>query len=115
MNLHALPPLIAAIAYLLVALFVYSKNKTDPINRSFAVMLLCVCLWNVNWTGIISGPNPEFVLLWGKILRPPHLFIPPTFMHFALVFTNPGGISRRSRKVLWGFYGLSFFMSSIRR
>ena len=71
MNLHALPPLIAAIAYLLVAFFVYSNNKANPVNKIFAIMLLCVSLWNVEWAGIIAGPNPEFVHFWEKFFRIP--------------------------------------------
>ncbi len=113
MNLHALFPVVAAVACLLVAFSVYSKDKSNPVNRSFAIMLLCVSLWNVNWAGIIGGPNPEFIRIWAKILRSPHLFIPPTFLHFSLLFTNPQGISRRSKKTLLVFYGISCFFAAI--
>ncbi len=113
MNLNAGPPLVAAAAYLLVAFFVYSKNKVNSVNRSFAVMLLCISLWNVLWAGIIGGPNPDFVDTWGKIFRIPHLFIPPTILHFVILFTNPQGITRRSKKTLMFFYGVSCFCSAI--
>ena len=113
MNIHFLPPVIAAVAYLFVALFVYSKNKPNPVNRSFAIMLLCVSLWNVDWAGIIAGPDAEFVHLWAGIFRIPVLFIPPTFLHFAFLFTNPQGLSLRSRKTLFIFYGISCLLASI--
>jgi two-component system NtrC family sensor kinase len=111
--IYALPPIIAAIAYFLVGLFVYSKKKPNPINRSFAVMLLCVSLWNVEWAGLLLGLDAEFVYIWGAIFRIPVLFIPPTFLHFAFFFTNPQGISRRSWKILLFFYGLSCFLAAI--
>lgn len=113
MNLLAIPPIIAAVAYFLVGLFVYSKKKPNPINRSFAVMLLCVSLWNVEWVGLILGSNVEFVRLWGNIFRIPMIFIPPTFLHFAFLFTNPQGISRQSWKILLFFYSLSCFLTAI--
>ena len=113
MSLYALPPIIAAVAYLLVGLLVYSKRKPNPINRIFAIMLLCVSLWNVDWAGLISAPNANFARIWGQIFRIPVLFIPPTFLHFAFLFTNPRGFSPRIRKTLFIFYGLSCFQTAI--
>ena len=113
MNPHAIPPIVAAVAFLLVAIFVHSRKKPSSVNRSFAVMLLCVSLWNVEWAGLILGPNAEFARLWGNIFRIPLIFIPPTFLHFAFLFTNPQGISRRSWKILLFFYSLSCFLAAI--
>ena len=110
MNLHSLPPLIAAAVFLLVALFVYSRAKPNPVNKIFAIMLLCISMWNVEWAGIIAGPNPDFVHYWAEIFRIPVLFIPPTFLHFATLFTNPSGMSRRGRKTIFVFYGISCFL-----
>jgi len=112
-NIHALPPIIAAIAYLTVALFIYSRRKLSPVNKSFAIMLLCVSLWNVEWAGLILSPDAEFARIWGGIFRIPLLFIPPTFLHFTFLFTNPEGLSRRSRKVLLIFYSSSCFLAGI--
>ena len=113
MNIHALPPIIAAVTYLFVGFFVYSKKKPNPINRIFAIMLLCVSLWNVEWAGLISAPNADFAQLWGNIFRIPLLFIPATFLHFAFLFTRPQGFSRRSRNTLIIFYGLSCFLAAV--
>jgi len=112
-NIHALPPIIAAVTYLFVGFFVYSKKKPNPINRIFAIMLLCVSLWNVEWAGLISAPNADFAQLWGNIFRIPLLFIPATFLHFAFLFTRPQGFSRRSRNTLIIFYGLSCFLAAV--
>jgi len=110
---HAIGPIIAAIAYSLVGLFVYSRKKPSPVNKSFAIMLLCVSLWNVEWIGLILAPNADFARLWGNIFRIPLLFIPPTFMHFAFLFTNPQALSRRSKRTLIVFYSISCFLVTI--
>jgi len=112
-NLNIIPPILAGVACLLVAFFVYSKDKLNPINRSFAIMLLCVSIWNVNWAMIIGGQNPGFIHIWAGILRPAHLFIPPTFLHFAILFTNPRGISQKNKQILIIFYAISCFLSAI--
>jgi two-component system NtrC family sensor kinase len=106
--------MIAAATYFFMGLFVYSRKKPpNPINRIFAIMLLCVSFWNVEWVGLIVGPNPEFVRLWGIVFRIPLLFIPPTFLHFAFLFTNPQGFSRGSKKTVLVFYGISCFIAAI--
>ena len=113
MNIYALPPIIAALAYLLVSLFIYSEKQPNPVNKSFATMLLCVSLWNVEWAGLLLSPNAEFAHIWGGIFRIPVLFIPPTFLHFAFLFINPQGFSRRTKGILMIFYGLSGFLAAI--
>ena len=113
MNPHAIPPIIAALAYFIVGVFVFSRKTPNPVNRSFAAMLICVSLWNVEWVGLILGPNTEFVRIWGAIFRIPLLFIPPTFLNFSLNFSNPQEISRRNKIVLLMYYGFSCFFSLI--
>src|SRR3972149_2427455 len=75
-------------------------------------MLLCVSLWNVDWVGLIYAPDADFARNWANIFRIPLLFIPPTFLHFAFRFTHPQGLSRRNRKILLIFYGLSCFFAA---
>jgi two-component system NtrC family sensor kinase len=113
LNIHAFPPIIAALAYLLVGFFVYSKKKPDPVNRSFFIMLVCVASWNVEWAGLIAAPDAEFAHLWGNIFRIGLLFIPPAFLHFTLDFTHPHGFHRWSRRILLSFYLLSCLFVTI--
>jgi two-component system NtrC family sensor kinase len=111
-KIYAIPPIIAAVAYLLVGILVYSKKRPNPVNKSFAIMLLCVSLWNIDWAGLISAPTADFAQQWAKIFRIPVIFIPPTFLHFAVLFTNPQGFSRRIKRILFIFYGLSCFLAA---
>ncbi|MCX5912955.1 MAG: hypothetical protein NTV04_13610, partial [Deltaproteobacteria bacterium] len=106
----------AAIAFLLylgMALFVYVKDKAHPVNRYFALMLLCVALWNLDVAGIRGAPTDDFAEIWGSIFRIGLLFIPPTFLHFVLVFTNSGDIPRNSRGLLISIYIISCFFGII--
>jgi two-component system, NtrC family, sensor kinase len=113
LNIHAFPPIIAALAYLVVGFFVYFRKKPDPVNRSFFFMLLCVSLWNVEWAVLTGAGSADFARLWGNIFRVGLLFIPPAFLHFTLHFTHPQGIRRRSRSILLAFYLLSCLFVSI--
>ena len=113
MNIAAFFSVIAAVIYLVVAIFVYSKSRSNPINRSFAIWLLCVSVWNIDIVGIRIAPNPEFADLWGKVFRTGLLFIPPTMLHFFVLFTTPSGLSPKYRKTLVAFYLLSVFFSII--
>lgn len=109
MNIHALLSIIAATIYLIVGVFAYSKRKPNPINKAFSIMLLCVSVWYIDIAGIIGAPNPEFADLWGKVFRNGLFFIPPTLLHFVLLFTNPVGISERAKKIIFASYLASCF------
>ena len=109
MNIQVVFSLAAAILYLLVAIFVFSQNRTKRVNRLFALMLLCVSIWQVEIAGIRGAINAEFADLWGKIFRNGLLLIPPTFLHFTMAFTRPERIANREKKILYAAYGLSIF------
>lgn len=111
MNVHALLPTIAAAVYLLTAVVIYAWKKPNPVNKSFSAMLLCISFWNVEVAGIIAAPDAQFARFWGDIFRPSLLFIPPTFLHFAVLFTRAEGISSRIRIILWSAYTFSCFLT----
>jgi len=113
MNIQFLTAIVAAIIYLLIAGFVYYKNKSFLVNRVFALMLLCVSIWQIDIAGIRGAPNADFAALWGNIFRNGLLFIPPTFLNFTLIFTSPQGISRRAKRILLLSYATSCFFAVI--
>jgi len=105
--------IVAAVIYSVVAIFVFSKSRTNPINRAFAIWLLCVSLWNIDIVGIRIAPNPEFADLWGKVFRIGLLFIPPTMLHFIALFTASSGIPSKTYKTIAAFYIFSVILSII--
>jgi two-component system NtrC family sensor kinase len=112
-NIHVVFSLAAAILYLLIAIFVLSQNRTKQVNRLFALMLLCVSLWQIEVAGVRGAINAEFATLWGKIFRNGFLFIPPTFLHFTMVFTRPEQVGKRGKRILYAAYGVSIFLAVI--
>ena len=113
MNIYSILATGAACVYLIVGIFVYFQKKANPVNRSFAAFLLCVSLWNVDVAGILSAPSPEIAELWGKIFRNGLLFIPPAFLHFILLFTQPQRISGRPKMILRASYLCASFFAVI--
>ena len=98
MNIHHLQSLIAAIITLTLALFVYLKNKTNPLNRTFTLLLLCLSFWNIDVFGIRSAPNADYAELWGKIFRPGLLFVPAISLHFVIYFI---GLKPSQKGIKW--------------
>jgi two-component system NtrC family sensor kinase len=86
MNTNAIPSLVAALVTLYLSLFVFSKNKENPVNRTFALLILCITLWNVGIMGIRGAPNDDFAETWGDIFRPGLLFVPAAALHFTIHF-----------------------------
>jgi len=76
-------------------------------------MLLCVSLWYIEIAGLNNATDANFAYYWGNIFRIGLLFIPPTFLHFTLLFMRPQGISGRRKKILIAFYSLSCFLTAI--
>ena len=113
MNAHILISVIAAFAYLLVAVFVYFQNRSSRKNFFFSLLLLCVAIWQIDVAGIRGAPNPNFAETWGDIFRVGLLFIPPIFLNFSLVFSHPQGMSRVSKGILLFSYGASCFFTIV--
>ena len=111
MNIQTIVALFASITYLLIGSFVYFRNSSRPLNRHFSLMLLCVSIWQIQIAGIRGAPNVEFADMWGSLFRIGLLFIPPTFLHFSIVFTSPKGIQQRERPFLFSFYATSFLLT----
>jgi two-component system, NtrC family, sensor kinase len=108
MNIHIILPLVSAVFYLLVAVFVFSKKRRDPLNISYAFLLVCVSVWNIDVAGIRLSSTVEMADLWGKVFRNGLLFIPPAFLHFILIFTHQNAMGPKPRKVLLSCYIISF-------
>ncbi|MCK4261496.1 GAF domain-containing protein [bacterium] len=105
MNPHSLSWFIAAVINLSLAIFVYLKNKKSEINRTFALMSICLCLWAFLLFGTYIAPNEAFVTYWSKVFRVGMLFIPATFFHFILALTR--NKDKRKIKLLYIAYAIA--------
>ena len=112
MSTHAIPSLIAALVTLFLGIFVYYKNKENPVNRTFALLILCITIWNVDIIGIRGAPDEDFAEIWGNIFRHGLLFVPATALHFTMHFLRLTH-QKNIRSLVWLAYGNSIIFSGL--
>lgn len=108
MTLYVLFPLIAAYVSLFLGLFTLLKNRKSYTNQTFALWNFSIAFWNYGISMMYGASTPESALFWVKFLVVGLVFIPPTFYHFVLAFTEDKNIARRilcfSGYVFAGFF-----------
>lgn len=107
--LYALPSFVATIANLFLAIFVYQRNKKAQINRTFAILSLCLASWNF---GVLIWYLPlleDVVELWSKIFRIGLLFVPPTSLHFCFILSNNLDKKRNQQGLLIAYILAAWF------
>lgn len=77
---------LAGIGVLLLAVFVYGKNRSSPVNRSLACFAAVVSTWLVGSFMSFFGESPESSLFWYKVSYTGIVFIPSTVFNFAVNF-----------------------------
>jgi signal transduction histidine kinase len=106
-NIHAASWLIASVINLVLALLVYSKDRTNSVNRGFAIMTLFCAVWTIDVFGFFVLKSASQVIVWSKILRPGYLFLAPLYFQFALALTQ--GVNPRTKRLLYVSYGIAIF------
>ncbi len=104
MTLHSLPIALGAVANMALAFLVYAREKTQPVNRAFALFTLAVAVWNIHELGLQFAPSERFALYWGRGFGIGLMLIPPFFLHFALLLVEKHHGVRKT--LLHCFYGL---------
>jgi len=84
--------------------FVYLKNKTNPINRLWAIFCATIAFWSFSYFFWQVSSEKELALLWCRILMIGAIFIPVTFLHFLLVWLD---LYLQNKRVLYVSYGVS--------
>jgi len=113
MDIQVSTAIFASAIYIGMMIFVFFRDPKNTINRHFAILLTCIALWCINIAGIRGASTADFAEKWGNVFRLGLLFIPPTFLHFSLVFTNLGAIERKAKRILVFFYAASCFFGII--
>jgi signal transduction histidine kinase len=111
MNIHAFQPLAATLITIALAIFVYARNRENPVNRSFSWFLICVAFWSLDVFGIRIAPDDDFAEFWAKIFRPGLLFIPAASLNFVVHFLGLNQNRKFIRTLLLLAFGNSFFFS----
>jgi len=110
-NPHSFSWFIATIINLVLAGFVYLKNKNNVINKTFALMCTCVALWTLSVLGYHLIKIYSVAMFFGKVLRIGFLFIPSTFFHFMLALTR--NINNKTKRLIYVSYSISLIFTII--
>jgi len=95
---------------LLLALFVYFKNKESSVNRVYAIYSLSMAVWSFSYFKMITSPDRVTGLLWSRALHIGALFIPILFLHFGMVLLD---IHQKKRKIIISGYLISFMLLAL--
>jgi len=81
-----LQALAAATAYL--ALVVFVRDTKNPVNKSFAILLLLSVFWGVAISFFRLSPTLESALLWDRTVYIAGTLVPSVFLLFSYIFTH---------------------------
>jgi two-component system NtrC family sensor kinase len=101
-------PLLAAIANTLLCVIVYRHDRTNPVNRLFALTTATIISWNLNIFSLYYFNDAAQAFYCSKVFRTGTLLMPPTVVHLFLTFGGP--LSRIARAYLIVAYALVTFL-----
>jgi len=92
----------------LLAIFVFSRNRTSIINITWALFSASVGLWSLGYFGFLLVNLKEAGFFWIKVLYWGAIFIPTFCFHFVCVLF---GIANKKRILIRLSYCLSIFFA----
>ncbi len=90
-NPHSMIPLCSFAANLAMAFFVLVHDPWSRVHRAFFVLNLCFAIESLLLFGLAAAPSPVFARGWVLATGIGLYMIPPSSLHFALVFTKQRG------------------------
>ena len=94
MPYHALVPLSAAMANLVICLLVLRKGLREPLNRAFALMAAGIVAWNIDIFCLYYFDDVSLADWWSRVFRVGICFAPVTWCRSAST-TTAGTVRRR--------------------
>ena len=91
---------------LFLGFFVYTRNRSNPVNRSFAVFAFFVALWSLPYILWPLSYTEEAWLLSFRLLHIGAILIPVAYYNFVLCFLG----KKDQRGVLLGYLLAGFFL-----
>ncbi len=105
MSIASIPPLISAIAFLLLGGFILSRNTKSAANRSFFLICLSTVWWQFSWFILFNITDLFWINILVRIGYLGIILIPVTFFHFFINFLEIK--SKGERRLLYVFYFLT--------
>ena len=87
-SFYSIPPLITAVLFAILGIYVYLKSRGSPENRAYALWCLSTVYWQFCWMILFSVHDPPTAALLIKVGYSGIIFIPITFYHFVISFLN---------------------------
>jgi signal transduction histidine kinase len=110
MRYHALVPLSAAVANLIICIPVLRQGLQKPILRVFALMTLTIAFWNLDIFALYYFENALEAEWWSRVFRTGICFAPVAGFHAALVLADTRG--PRWTALLYAGYGMGLFLAA---
>ena len=74
--------LFATISRVILGTFVYLKGRGSSVNRTFALLSLCIAVWSFGIVMSIAAPEKTLALFWARFGHFGSIMIPVLFLHF---------------------------------
>src|SRR5258708_18208519 len=87
-SIHSLPPLITAILFGTVGIYIFLKRRGSPGNFGYAVWCYFTVHWQLSWAVIYSLRNLKLAEAVTRFGYTGIVFLPIAFYHFALSFLD---------------------------
>ena len=88
MSLYSVPPLIASLLVLFVAIFVFLKSSKSLINITFSLLCLFVFMWLFGYAMMYSTTSEAFALWSARFVYIGVVCVPTFFYHFCVSFVG---------------------------
>lgn len=98
--------LITGLLLLVLAIFVYNRDRQNALNITFALYSLSIGWWSIFSMFMINATSEPVATIWDKICLIGTMFIPGTFFHFISTFL---GYSKKYKSVIKINYLISIF------
>ncbi|MFH1771244.1 MAG: ATP-binding protein [Candidatus Omnitrophota bacterium] len=98
--------LITGVLLFILAFFVYCKNKSNILNKTFACYSFAIAWWSFFSVFMINSPNEYWGTFWDRICLMGVVFIPAAFLDFNFTFLR---LREKWKTLIRVCYGLSFF------
>jgi len=91
-----------------LSLFVYLKNRKNPVNITFAIYSLSIAWWSLASVPMISAQTREMATFFDRICLMGAIFIPTTLIHFTLTLLNLEESRKKHHKIMLFSFSLFF-------
>ncbi len=100
MNIHAIFPLFVFLLTSILGLLVISRNRQSPVNRSFFLVTVILCVWLISYFNLFRTTDQSAAIFWAKCATSAVIFIPLSLYQYIIFFLD----LKRDKKLLICFY-----------